>query len=68
MKTTTQEAAAWIEAQDTGYARTLREKAKYLVGKLTAHEIPHPAMWNEVLMIADGLISVAGQEAEGERR
>lgn len=49
------EANDWINAQDTKCARTLREKAKYLVGKLTAYETPHPAVWNEVLKIAEGI-------------
>lgn len=53
--TNTKKAKKWIEQQDTKYARTMREKAKYLVGKLTPYEIPHPAIWNEVGMIADGL-------------
>lgn len=45
----------WIDRQDTKFCRTTREKAKYLVGKLNAYEIPHPAIWNEVGMIAQGL-------------
>lgn len=47
-------AIKWIEAQDTACTRTLREKAKYLQGRLTAYEIPHPAIWHEVGMIAAG--------------
>ena len=42
----------WIDDQDTRYSRTLQEKAKYLVGKLIPSEMPHPAIWNEVLKIA----------------
>ena len=45
----------WIEQQDTKFCRSMREKAKYLVGKLTVYEITHPAIWNEVGMIAAGL-------------
>jgi len=48
------EAVKWIEEQDTAKARTLREKAKMLVGKLVALETPHPSIWLEVLRIANG--------------
>jgi len=50
-----QEAIEWLGKQDTKHARTLREKAKYLVGKYTAYETPHPAAWNEVLKFAEGI-------------
>ncbi len=52
MRATRKDAENWIRTQDTGYARTMREKAKYLAGKLTAHETPHPAVWHRVLRIA----------------
>ena len=50
-----QQAEAFIRAHMTSYCRTLREGAKYLVGKLTCYEIPHPAVWHEVNMIAAGM-------------
>jgi hypothetical protein len=55
MNNINKKAKDWIEEQDTKFCRTTREKAKYLQGKLTAYEIPHPAIWNEVGMIAAGL-------------
>jgi hypothetical protein len=55
MNDTNKKAKEWIESQDTKFCRTTREKAKYLVGKLTPSETPHPAIWNEVGMIAAGL-------------
>ena len=57
MRTTTElkKAINWINTQDTKFCRTPREKAKYLQGKLTCYEIPHPAIWHEVGMIAAGL-------------
>ena len=48
-------AYAWINAQETYYARTIGEKAKYLQGKLTGYELPHPVVWHEVLKIVAGL-------------
>ena len=51
----THEAINWINTQDTNFCRTLREKAKYLQGKLTCYEIPRPIIWYEVGMIAAGL-------------
>jgi hypothetical protein len=55
MKATRQDAHKWIEQQDTGYARTVQEKAKFLIGKLIPAELPHPAIWHHVGMIARGL-------------
>jgi hypothetical protein len=51
----TNNAKKFIDSQDTKFARTYREKSKYLVGKLTIHEIPHPVIWWEILKIAKGL-------------
>lgn len=48
-------AKEWIEKQDTKYARTLREKAKYLVAKTLPRDMPAPAIWWDVLKIANGL-------------
>lgn len=53
--TTKQQAIKFIEQQDTGHCRTLREAAKYLTAKLTPYQTPHPAVWWEVLKIAQGL-------------
>lgn len=44
----------FINKQDTKYARTLREKAKYLVAKLNPREIPNLKIWHEVLKISRG--------------
>jgi len=55
MENTHEKAINWINTQDTKFCRTPREKAKYLQGKLTCYEIPHPAIWHEVGMIAAGL-------------
>ena len=52
---TKKDAIDWIENQNTGYARTIREKAKYLAGKLNAYQAPHPAIWDQVLRIANGI-------------
>ncbi len=48
-------AKQWIAEHDTGCARTIQEKAKYLVGRLTANEAPAPEVWWEVLKISRGL-------------
>jgi hypothetical protein len=53
--TTTEKAKKWISEQDTKFARTTREKAKYLIASVLPHNMPHPAIWNEVGMIAAGL-------------
>ena len=52
---TKKDAIDWIENQNTGYARTLREKAKYLVAKLNAYQTPALATWDQVLRIARGI-------------
>jgi hypothetical protein len=51
-ETMKEQAIDWINNQNTYYARTLQEKAKYLVGKIIPAEMPHPAIWNYVLKIA----------------
>ena len=55
MKATRKDAVAWMATQETGYARTDWEKAKFLAGKLLPSELPHPALWWEVLKISRGL-------------
>jgi len=55
MTATKNDAIAWIDTQDTGFCRTNQERAKYLVGKLIAAEIPHPAIWWWVLKISKGI-------------
>lgn len=51
----TSKAKQFIDSQDTKFARTYREKAKYLVGKLIYNELPHPIVWWEILKISKGL-------------
>jgi hypothetical protein len=52
-KMTNQEKAEkYIEENQSPCCRTLREGAKYLVGKLTVYEIPHPVIWWEILKIS----------------
>lgn len=55
MKTTPQDALNWINEQDTKFARTSREKAKYLVAATLPHNLPHPSLWWEVLKLSKGL-------------
>ena len=54
MKYTKKDAVNWIEKQETGFSRNPQEAAKYLVAKLVASELPHIALWNEVLKISRG--------------
>jgi len=47
------QAKQFIGSSDGAYSRTLQEHAKYLKGKLLAHELPSTLVWNEVLQIAN---------------
>lgn len=48
------EALEFIHSRDTGYCRTDQEMAKFCVGSLLPRECPRPAVWWEVLRIAQG--------------
>ncbi len=48
-------ALEFITLKDTKFARTDQEKAKYLVAVVLPSDMPHPATWNAVLKIANGL-------------
>jgi hypothetical protein len=48
-------AILFIRRNASDYCRTLQEGAKYLAGKLLPSEIPHPAVWWEVLRLSKGL-------------
>ncbi len=60
MTTRTQQAIAWINSQDTKHARTMREKAKYLVATTLPRNMPHPAIWWAVLKIKSGITTIEG--------
>jgi len=49
------QALRWIAKQNTKYCRTVREKAKYLVSITLPAELPHIAIWWEVLKLSKGL-------------
>ena len=55
MTYTKEDALTWIAQQETAFCRTPNEAAKYLIGKLTVSEMPHIALWWEVIKIANGL-------------
>ena len=57
-------AKEWIESQDTKFARTLREKAKYLVASTLPCDTPHPLVWWDVLKIANGIELCPTHEAK----
>ena len=48
-------ATTWIEEQDTKQARTLREKAKFLVAVTLPKDVPHALIWWNVLKISKGI-------------
>jgi len=48
-------ATTWINEQDTKQARTLREKAKFLVAVTLPKDMPHPLIWWDVLKISKGI-------------
>jgi len=50
-----QAAIDWIDGQDTKCARTLRERAKYLVAATLPRDIPPPVVYWDVLKIASGM-------------
>lgn len=56
------DAARWIVAQETGHARTLQEKAKYLAACAYRIETPHPDLWWQVLRIAHGFTEITASE------
>jgi len=55
MKYTRKDALTWIAQQKTAFCRTPGEAAKYLIAKLTVAEMPHIALWWEVIKIANGM-------------
>jgi len=64
----TNSAREFIDLQDTKFARTDREKAKYLVAKLVYNELPPPRVWWEVLKTANGLEGERGSAQPRKKR
>ncbi len=48
------QAKQFIYSTKSGHTRCYQEHAKYLKGKLLAHQLPASSVWQEVLKIAQG--------------